>query len=131
MGALRDFVAEVLEIEGAAIEPLEPDGLAVLAPEPLRRTMGWPELARLGFGAELPAQAMPVGLEGDWLHRFGAPLGERGRRGGRRGRAAGRPAWPGRAAGRPGAVARPCARSAQRSVALARRCGRMDALPAS
>src|ERR1700737_2002404 len=79
MGALRDFVAEVLEIEGAAIEPLEPDRLAVLAPEPLRRTMGWPELARLGFGAELPAQAMPVGLEGDWLDRFGALLGERGR----------------------------------------------------
>ena len=41
--------------------------------------MGWPEFARLGFGATLPAGAMPIGLEGDWLDRFGALLGERGR----------------------------------------------------
>ena len=79
MGALRDFVADMLESEGAAVEPVEPDGLDVLAPEPLRAAMGWPELARLGFGAELPSGAMPIGLEGDWLDRFGALLGERGR----------------------------------------------------
>src|SRR5438445_312319 len=79
MGALRDFVVDLLEIEGAAVEPVEPDGLAVLAPEPLAAAMGWPELARLGFGAELPAGAIPVGLEGDWLDRLGALLGERGR----------------------------------------------------
>jgi hypothetical protein len=79
MGALRDFVAEVLEIEGAAVEPLEPDALEVLAPDPLRRTMGWPDLVRLGFGGDLPAGAIPVGLEGDWLDKFGALLGERGR----------------------------------------------------
>src|SRR5260370_11812192 len=79
MGALRDFVADMLESEGAAIEPVEPDGLEVLAPEPLRAAMGWPEFARLGFGATLPAGALPIGLEGDWLDRFGALLGERGR----------------------------------------------------
>ena len=79
MGALRDFVADMLESEGAAIEPVEPDGLEVLAPEPLRAAMGWPEFARLGFGATLPAGAIPIGLEGDWLDRFGALLGERGR----------------------------------------------------
>ncbi len=79
MGALRDFVADLLESEGAAVEPVEPDGLDVLAPEPLRAAMGWPELARLGFGAQLPPGAMPIGLEGDWLDRFGALLGERGR----------------------------------------------------
>ena len=78
MGALRDFVADVLESEGAAIEPVEPDGLEVLAPEPLRLTMGWPELARLGFGPELPPGAMAVGFEGDWLTKFGALLGPRG-----------------------------------------------------
>ena len=55
MGALRDFVADMLESEGAAVEPVEPDGLEVLAPEPLRAAMGWPEFARLGFGATLPA----------------------------------------------------------------------------
>ena len=79
MGALRDFVADMLESEGAAIEPVEPEGLEVLAPEPLRAAMGWPEFARLGFGATLPAGAMPIGLEGDWLDRFGALLCERGR----------------------------------------------------
>jgi hypothetical protein len=79
MGALRDFVADMLESEGAAIEPVEPDGLDVLAPEPLRAAMGWPELARLGFGAQLPSGATPIGLEGDWLDRFGALLGDRGR----------------------------------------------------
>jgi hypothetical protein len=79
MGALRAFVADMLESEGAAIEPMDPDGLEVLAPEHLRTAMGWPEFARLGFGATLPAGAMPIGLEGDWLDRFGAILGERGR----------------------------------------------------
>src|SRR6516162_1649340 len=79
MGALRDFVADLLDSEGAVIEHVEPDGLDVLAPEQLRTTMGWPELARLGFGAQLPPGAMPIGLEGDWLDRFGALLGDRGR----------------------------------------------------
>jgi hypothetical protein len=79
MGELRDFVAEVLERRGAAVEAIEPDGLEVLAPEPLRKALGWPELARLGFGAQRPEQAIPIGLEGDWLDRFGALLGEDGR----------------------------------------------------
>jgi hypothetical protein len=79
MGALREFVADLLDSQGAAIEPVEPDGLDVLAPEPLRAAMGWPELARLGFGAQLQPGAMPVGLEGDWLDRFGTLLGDRGR----------------------------------------------------
>ena len=79
MGALRDFVSEVLELEGSAVDAVEPDGLEVLAPEPLRTAMGWPELVRLGFGAELPAGATAIGFEGDWLDRFGALLGDRGR----------------------------------------------------
>jgi hypothetical protein len=79
MEALRDFVADVLEIEGAAVEPVDPDGLDVLAPNPLRSAMGWPELARLGFGIVLPPGATPIGFEGEWLDRFGALLGDRGR----------------------------------------------------
>jgi hypothetical protein len=79
MGALRDFVADVLESEGAAIEPVDPDGLDVLAPQPLRTAMGWPELTRLGFGAQLPSGATAIGFEGEWLDRFGALLRERGR----------------------------------------------------
>jgi hypothetical protein len=79
MGELRDFVAEVLERRGAAVEAVEPEGLEVLAPKPLRAAMGWPELALLGFGAQRPERAIPIGLEGDWLDRFGALLGEQGR----------------------------------------------------
>jgi hypothetical protein len=79
MGEMRDFVADMLEAEGAVVEPVEPDGLEVLAPEPVRNSMGWPELVRLGFGAQLPPGATHVGLEGDWLDRFGVLLGERGR----------------------------------------------------
>jgi hypothetical protein len=79
MGDLREFVAETLELNGAAVEKLVPDGLEVLAPEPIRKVMGWPELARLGFGAERPSGAVAVGLEGDWLDRFGTLLGDRGR----------------------------------------------------
>jgi hypothetical protein len=79
MAALREFVANLLESEGAAIEVVEPDGLDVLAPEPLRAALDWPELVRLGFGATLPSGAIAVGLEGDWLNRFGALLGDRGR----------------------------------------------------
>jgi len=79
MSALRDFVADLLERQGAVIEPLEPDGLAVLAPPEIQSALGWPELARLGFGAELPASAQRVGMEGDWLERFGTLLGGHGR----------------------------------------------------
>jgi len=79
MGALQDFVAGVLETQGAVFEALEPDGLEVLAPKALRDAMGWPELVRLGFGSEQPEQALRIGLEGDWLERFGAVLGEQGR----------------------------------------------------
>ena len=37
MSELREFVAELLERQGAAVEPLEPDGLEVLAPAPLQK----------------------------------------------------------------------------------------------
>ena len=79
MGDLRNFVADALEINGAVVEQLAPDGLEVLAPEPVRKIMGWPELARLGFGAERPTGAIAIGLEGDWLDRFGMLLGDQGR----------------------------------------------------
>src|SRR6185369_735100 len=63
MSALREFVADLLDSEGALVEPVEPDSLDVLAPEPLRAAMSWPELARLAFGAQRPPGAMAVGLE--------------------------------------------------------------------
>ena len=79
MTVLRDFVADLMERQGAAVETLEPDGLAVIAPPEIRAAFGWPELARLGFGAELPPAAQRIGIEGDWLDRFGALLADRGR----------------------------------------------------
>ena len=79
MSELRDFVADLLERKGAAVEPVEPDALEVLAPAPLQDAMGWPELTRLGFGRERAHGAIPIGLEGDWLDRFGALLGDMGR----------------------------------------------------
>lgn len=79
MTALREFVTDLLESEGAVIDAVEPDGLDVMAPEHLRSAYGWPELARLGFGAAAPAGSIPIGLEDDWLDRLGALLGERGR----------------------------------------------------
>src|ERR1700721_1135460 len=58
MGALRDFVADLMEREGAAVEALEPDGLEVIAPPPPRR----------------------IGIESEWLDRFGTLLDGHGRR---------------------------------------------------
>ena len=80
MTALRDFVADLMEREGAAVEILEPDGLEVIAPPEIRAAFGWPELARLGFGAELPAGARRIGIESEWLDRFGTLLDGHGRR---------------------------------------------------
>ena len=79
MTALRDFVSELLQSEGAIVDVMEPSGLDVMAPEALRTRFGWPDLARLGFGAGAPAGSIPIGLEDDWLDRLGALLGERGR----------------------------------------------------
>ena len=79
MSELRDFVAELLERKGAAIEVVDPDALEVLAPAGLQKAMGWPELTRLGFGTERPHGAIAIGLDGDWLDRFGALLGDEGR----------------------------------------------------
>jgi hypothetical protein len=79
MGELRDFAAEILECRGAAIEAMEPDALEVIAPQPVRDVMGWPELALLSFGSQRPEGAILIALEGDGLDRLGALLGEQGR----------------------------------------------------
>lgn len=78
--SFRDFAARLLEHEGVLVEHIEPEGLELLAPAPVTEVLQLPELARLGFGMELPAHAERVGLESDWLERFGHLLGERGQR---------------------------------------------------
>ncbi len=79
MSELREFVTDLLEARGAVVEAVKPDGLEVLAPAAVQQAMGWPELALLGFGTERPSGAIPIGLEGDWLDRFGAVLAQDGR----------------------------------------------------
>jgi hypothetical protein len=80
MSELREVVVDLLERRGAAVEAIGSHELAVLAPSEIRKAMGWPELARLAFGPERSPEAIAIGLEGDWLERFAALLGEEGRR---------------------------------------------------
>jgi hypothetical protein len=79
MSELRDFVADLLECRGAAVEALGSDRLEVLAPAPLQRQLGWPELTHLGFGTQQAPGTVAIALEGDWLDRFGALLADEGR----------------------------------------------------
>jgi len=79
MSELRDFVADLMERHGAAVEMLEGDRLQVLASLPLQAALGWPELAQLSFGSKPSEHAIPIDLEGDWLDRFGSLFRENGR----------------------------------------------------
>jgi hypothetical protein len=76
---LQAFVADLLERRGAAVENREPDRLEVLAPAALQRQLGWPEFAHLNFGTQRSKGTIAIGLEGDWLERFGALLADQGR----------------------------------------------------
>jgi hypothetical protein len=76
---MQGFVAELLRHQDALVEPIEPEGLEVLAPPGVQQALGVGELSRLGFGTTMPAGARRVGMESDWLDRFGRLLGTRGR----------------------------------------------------
>lgn len=78
-GRMQGFVAALLRRQGALVEPIEPEGLEVLAPAPVQRALGIGELSRLGFGATLPPGAERVGIDGDWLDRCARLLGAQGR----------------------------------------------------
>jgi hypothetical protein len=78
-GRMQNFVADLLRHEGALAEAIEPDGLEVLSPPHVQRTLGVGELSRLGFGAKLPPSAQRVGIEGDWLDGLTRLLGPQGR----------------------------------------------------
>lgn len=79
MSDLRELLARTLTFEGALVEPIEPDGLEIMAPPHLQQALALPEWSRVGFGPELPAQAMRVSFESDWAGRLERLLGERGR----------------------------------------------------
>jgi len=77
---LQQFFTKLLEASGAAVEVIDPEGLEVLAPLPVRQALGLPEWARLGFGAELPDHAQRITLESQMMESaVGGLLGERGR----------------------------------------------------
>jgi hypothetical protein len=75
----QDFVATLLEREGALVQPLDATCLDVVVPQPLQRALGIPEFCRLGFATAVPAGARRVAMEADWLERFAEVIGERGR----------------------------------------------------
>ncbi len=79
IGRMQHFVADLLAQQGALVEFIEPEGLEVLASPPVQRALGMNEFFRVGFGATLPAGAAHVGIESDWLERFGHLLGSHGR----------------------------------------------------
>lgn len=76
---LQQFLNIILEKHGAAVEVINPEGLEVLAPPALQQALHIPELARLGFGAELPPRAQRMSLESELLNNLAGLLGEHGR----------------------------------------------------
>ena len=77
---LREFTAELLHTQGALIEPIEPQGLAIMLPESVAARLGVADdYLLLGFSAERPPEAEPVTLESEWLGRFETLLGQGGR----------------------------------------------------
>lgn len=78
--SLAELTEHLLELEGATVARVEPDGLDVLAPGHVRQALRLPELARLGFGGELPPGSERAGLDSDFVDRLEGLLGERGRR---------------------------------------------------
>jgi hypothetical protein len=78
-GELQQFVADLAARNGAAVELRGPGELEVLSPPLVQQSLGWPELARLGFGPQRTDGVIPVGLEGDWMDRLAALLHDEGR----------------------------------------------------
>jgi hypothetical protein len=78
-GRMQGFAAALLRHAGALVEPIEPEGLEVLAPPAVQQALQVDEICRLGFGTTQPPAAQRVGIEGDWLDRFGLLLGRQGR----------------------------------------------------
>jgi hypothetical protein len=76
---LRNFVAELMEREGAVVERVEPDALEYMAPGSLQQSLGIGEFGRIGFRGDLAAGTERAGFESDWLERLERVVGDRGR----------------------------------------------------
>jgi hypothetical protein len=80
MSQLQQFFTRLLEASGAVVEVIEPEGLDVIAPASVQRTLGLAEWARLGFGPDIPDDAQRITLESPMMESaVGELLGERGR----------------------------------------------------
>jgi len=80
MSDARDIVRRLLTLEGALVEPIEPEGLELIATPRIQQALSIPEAARLGFGsADWPEQSTRVSLESDWIDRLYGLIGNRGR----------------------------------------------------
>lgn len=76
---LLQVTTELLERRGALVEQAGPALLEVLLPTEWQRALALPELSRLGFAAEVPAEARRVGLDPEWMERLARLLGSDGR----------------------------------------------------
>ena len=114
MSELRDFVADLLERQGAAVEASDRTGSRCSRRRPCGRSMGWPELAQLGFGTQRAAWRDRDRARG----RLARPVRRAPRRQGTLERAGGRARRSVRPPGRPGTGARARARPAERGLAL-------------
>jgi hypothetical protein len=79
MSDLKGLLVRALAAQGALVEPIEPDGLEIVAPPELQRALAIPEWSRVGFGPEIPPQAVRVSFETDWAGQLERLLAERGR----------------------------------------------------
>lgn len=78
MSDVRDIVSRIFLAKGAVVERIEPGGLELLAPPRLQKALELPEFSRLGFGPELPDQAVRISLESDWMSKLDALMCECG-----------------------------------------------------
>ncbi|MGH7058609.1 MAG: hypothetical protein ACREFZ_12205, partial [Acetobacteraceae bacterium] len=78
-GRMQRFTSALLGASGALVEAAEREALDVLASPPIQEALGVSELTRLSFGADTRDGRIRVGIEGDWLERFGRLLDNRGR----------------------------------------------------
>jgi hypothetical protein len=79
MSDLRGLLARALAAGGALVEPIEPEGLEIMAPQPIQQALSLAEWSRVGFGPELPEQATRVNFESDWAGQLERLLEGRGR----------------------------------------------------
>ena len=80
MSELRDFVADLLERRGAAVEALGPDQTrGARACAPANDSWAGPNSRISASGRNKLHGTIAIALEGDWLDRFGALLADEGR----------------------------------------------------